>query len=287
MKGTAELVGRNGLSKVTRYGWQLRDQPGVMMMIPKARLRVDHSYQRDVREKSGKVVRMAANWSWVGCGVLIVSHRDGVMWVIDGQHRKLAADRRHDITELPCLVFDGLDGEQEASSFLVANTERRPMTSMERFRALLRTRDPLALQVASLVDAAGRRICNDTDRNTVKCVGAMMECLKLDAPAFHRAWPVILEVSQGTSVYRDVVEALFYLEYKAEDGCGIALEPWRKRIVRIGAQGLLDCFAVSRALHKKSCAKICALGALNAINKGLRTQSFKLEPDWMTEAMAT
>jgi len=37
----------------------------------------------------------------------VVALRDDNKWfVVDGQHRKLAADQRSDIRELPCLVFE-------------------------------------------------------------------------------------------------------------------------------------------------------------------------------------
>src|SRR4051812_44439221 len=102
------------VSKVEKFGWIIVDKRGVAMDIPKCSLHVDKSYQRDALGSS-KILRIAREWSWIACGRLIVGIRpDGSYVVIDGQHRKLAADKRSDIADLPCEVFEVLGPSQEA-----------------------------------------------------------------------------------------------------------------------------------------------------------------------------
>lgn len=57
--------------------------------LPTGHLRIDPSYQRDVNEP--RIKRMAAAWDDRRADTLTVSARDGSFYVLDGQHRLLAA----------------------------------------------------------------------------------------------------------------------------------------------------------------------------------------------------
>jgi len=100
--------------KTARYAWTIKNAPGEFLMIPKSELEVDHAYQRD-RINQRRVEELARAWDWIACGCLVVALRDDNKWfVVDGQHRKLAADQRSDIRELPCLVFETAGRREEA-----------------------------------------------------------------------------------------------------------------------------------------------------------------------------
>jgi hypothetical protein len=92
-----------GTDKVARYGWTVTDEPGVLRMLHKDHLLVPAEYQRDANED--KVRKIASEWSWLSFGAVIVGHRGGKYYTIDGQHRVLAAKRRSDVGEVPCVVF--------------------------------------------------------------------------------------------------------------------------------------------------------------------------------------
>lgn len=121
------------LSKVERYGWKTAEGMGVMRLIDKRELRVDHVYQRDENNED-KILAMARNWSWLACGALIVGHRSGLYYVIDGQNRWAASMKRQDIANLPCVVFEVADVADEARGFLAANTLRKGLSSVDRLK---------------------------------------------------------------------------------------------------------------------------------------------------------
>lgn len=76
--------------------------PGEFRMIDKAALNID---QRNQISES-HVQSIANHWSWTAIGMILVSEQaDGTLLVLDGQQRKMAADKRSDIQNLPCLVF--------------------------------------------------------------------------------------------------------------------------------------------------------------------------------------
>src|SRR5689334_6103185 len=78
-----------------------RDRPGEFAMIDKTKLNVDLSYQR--KTTKSRVDKIREEWSWIAFGAVSVALRgDGEWFVMDGQHRVLAAMMRDDIKEVPC-----------------------------------------------------------------------------------------------------------------------------------------------------------------------------------------
>lgn len=95
---TASGRSSNTVTKVERFGWTIKDAPGVMTLLDKKVLQIHQDYQRQAIVS--KIRAITATWSWVACGAIIVGKRCGEYWVIDGQHRVLAARQRADITAL-------------------------------------------------------------------------------------------------------------------------------------------------------------------------------------------
>src|SRR3546814_19946223 len=96
-------------------------------------LLVDDSYQRSIEggESQRLIVKIAENWDWRLCLPLIVSRRQGSLYVIDGQHRYEAAKLRGDIRDLPIVLFDFDDPKAEAELFVQANRSRRSMGGLD------------------------------------------------------------------------------------------------------------------------------------------------------------
>lgn len=120
-------------------------------------LLVDDSYQRSIEGGASKklIVKIAENWDWRLCLPLLVSRRDGELFVIDGQHRKEAAELRGDIVHLPVVVFDFDDPKAEAELFVQANRSRRSMGRLDDFHAAVVAGNAKALAVNDLVIEAG------------------------------------------------------------------------------------------------------------------------------------
>jgi hypothetical protein len=120
-------------------------------------LQVDDSYQRSIEGGASQklIVKIAENWDWRLCLPLIVSRRDGSLYVIDGQHRLEAAKLRGDIRDLPVVVFDFDDPRAEAELFVQANRSRRAMSKLDDFHAAVIAGDAKAVAVNTVVEAAG------------------------------------------------------------------------------------------------------------------------------------
>jgi len=266
-----------GMDKIKNYGWTVTDSLGELRMISKHDLVVDHEYQRNA--SSGRVLAMAKEWSWVACGAFSVADRGGRLFVVDGQHRYLAAMRRSDIDMLPCVVFHSQSVAAEAKAFVEANTNRRPMHSAEKFRAQLIAGDVDAMTVYWLAKQSGRDITTESGPKTVRCVGALLKCAKTDSQKLKRIWPVIADVCQGHPLHARIVDAFWYVESNMRDGESIADRRWRDRLTSVGYHALLDGMTKFAAAYSRGGARVFAMGVMECVNKGLRNRlSLKTSP---------
>ena len=261
-------TGARGVDKVRMYGWTLADSPGELAMIHKGLLRVDSRYQRELT--ISRVVSLASEWSWVSCGSLTVAKRgDESLWVVDGQHRLLAAQRRSDISVLPCVVFEVSEVEDEAINYERANTLRGSMKGHEMFKARLFSRDPIALAVNELVAASGRRVGGQSSSNDVNCVGLLYRLAKDNGEVLKTVWPVIVDVCHGNVLSSRIVEAICFVESRMPEGESLSDPRWRSRLVNAGYEELSASMTRFAAAFARGGARPWAVGLLAAINKGL------------------
>lgn len=107
--------------------------------------------------------KLAAKWDWTMLDPLVVSIRKdgphaGEYFVVDGQHRYLAAAEIFpDTEELPALVLR-LTVEEEARRFARQGENVRRVNARDLFRARIEARDPDALALRALVERQGWRI---------------------------------------------------------------------------------------------------------------------------------
>lgn len=258
-----------GVDKVKRYGWTMNDKPGTMTMLHKDLLQVHPDYQRDLIEH--KVKQITADWSWIACGALIVGKRGGVYWVIDGQHRAMAAKRRSDIEQIPCLVFDTESVKQEAQGFLDSNTNRKPVSSMGRHKGMVAAGNDTASFVQLQIDALGLQVKGTSGRaGDLKCIGWCMKRASEDRERFKRVLSLVTEMSNkdGIFVPERVLEGVWILDTKC--GEGLADKRLVQRLKDKGAKALLGAAGRAAALYNGGGGKVWAQGMLSELNKGLQ-----------------
>lgn len=90
-------------------------------------------------------------------GTIIISHRDGVYYIVDGQHRTQAAKIKG-IKTLPCLVHEGLTYQEEAELFVKLQKERKGLIVAELFNGECESGDLHAIELKDAILAAGYNI---------------------------------------------------------------------------------------------------------------------------------
>jgi len=260
-----------GVDKVSRYERKIRNEPGEFRMIPKGELNVDHRYQRSKINRR-RVMAISRSWDWVACNTLAVSLReDNSWWVIDGQHRKLAADLRPDITTLPCFVFDAEAVKDEALAFLAINMGKVGVAGLDRFRAMLRAGDADAVGLNAVLEATGHKAGASAATKTVCCISTLLKLYRESQERFARLWPLIADMHPSSPVVDAVAKALWVMDKwvgAAAVKRQITDTPYREKCLALGGQNAAALIRQMTVVTGQSNRRV--LGA--AIAKWLNTQ---------------
>lgn len=268
---------RTGLPKHEQYKWIMTGEPGTLMYVSKFDLQIDHAYQRQA--KNVRVLKLAKRWNWLACGVLIVAQRGGFLYVVDGQHRLLAALKRSDVLSLPCVIFQSSELREEAIAFRDANKERRPMTTLEQWNADIVAEDEATLFAHDLITKADRVPANIAGANSVRCLSAVVGAVRNCRDEFVRVWPLVVQICKGSALHERVLGSLLYLECNLADGVSVTNQPWRGKVVKLGYKGILDASQRAAAFYAKGGAKVWAVGVMQELNKGNRVNTLSLKSD--------
>lgn len=256
-----------GADKIKNYGWVVKDNPGELMYVEKHLLNIDHEYQRTLNIAKSR--DLASAWSWIACGVIVVGVRDGAYYVIDGQHRVSAALRRSDIKTLPCIVFSTSGIHGEARGFLDANTNRKPMQSIEKFRAMLVAGDDTAEFVSDVLKNNGVSLVNRAQHpKELKSVTALLRMANADRDRFLRVMRAAAALSTEMYIAERVLLGLWYIDSRVSGG--ILQGRIYKRLLQIGDRRLNEAACRAAAFYTRGGERVFASGMVEEMNKNLR-----------------
>jgi len=130
----------------------------------------DLRYQRVANDK--EVNQLFAVWNIDLCEDLFISARaDGSMWIIDGGHRVIVAQKKG-ITSLWARVFSGLTLPEEAAIFHLLDTSHIALSHHDIHAAVKTTGEPHILEVERVVKKYGCNIPRHprVDGLTINCI---------------------------------------------------------------------------------------------------------------------
>lgn len=268
-------MAQKNVNKVLRYGWRPLDEPGKYMMVDKHDLHVDPGYQRDAIH--GRITKMASEWSWVLCEAIIVGFRDNKYWVIEGQHRVLAARERRDIAKLPCLVFRTETVAQEAKAFVDISMGRKFLSIYDKFRAKKVAGDETALWVQALMDQVHVAIVRAVSGpNQIAAIGVVLNMAEFNRESCKRVVQVYSGMARDIEPLKiDILSGLWYVDRFCVQG-NIATERVNDRIRTVGLHAISDAIARAKVYYGNGGDVVCARGIINAMNKAVRSK-FELE----------
>lgn len=113
-------------------------------------------YQRKLNYSDCKKYKKNFDWNLVG--VLLVSYRDGVYYIVDGQHRSVML-KMIGVEDVLCQVIEGLTYEEEAALFKKYNTMRKALGRSDLLVADLESGEDRATRIVSI--AAKHGYCFD------------------------------------------------------------------------------------------------------------------------------
>lgn len=120
--------------------------------IPVSMLEIENNYQRI---QCDHVRAIAANWDYSVCGSIKVNHRDGRLYVKDGQNR-VAAAKLAGIDSIMCAVTEGEDIDREIDAFVDQNRYVTKISPYDVFYARWhKSNDTTAHKLKELFDKYG------------------------------------------------------------------------------------------------------------------------------------
>lgn len=143
--------------------------------VPIAQMRVApvHITQRPFKPAWGK--HLAANLELNELGFPVINFRDGVYWIIDGQHRIFALkenDFGNDVVD--CEVYENLT-DQEAAGIFLGRNNSKSVSSFDKFHVACTAGNPRETAVRRAVETQGIKIGRAQEDNTLSAVGAVLK----------------------------------------------------------------------------------------------------------------
>src|SRR3990167_2976687 len=116
---------------------------------------------------------IASNFKLEALGYPVLSLREGVFYVVDGQHR-LAAARIFGFGDdaLQCEVYEGLTEQDEAELFIERNASKT-VEAYSKFKAAVYAQRPAELSIYGVVASLGLTIAKNRGENAVGSVTAL------------------------------------------------------------------------------------------------------------------
>lgn len=130
---------------------------GRFEVVPISKLVIDSTYQRAVSVGSVRNIRrICAKFDWAKFLPVIVAKDGDTYSIVDGQHRTTAA-ATIGLTEVPCYILSCSISEA-AAAFAAINGNVTPVRPIDLWFAELAAREPGAVALQAVLDAASVRI---------------------------------------------------------------------------------------------------------------------------------
>ena len=247
--------------------------PGQLKWIDKSHIVVCADYQRS-KPSPNTIKSIRKNWNWLAFGALMVAERDGVFYVVDGQHRLLAAMQEPGVQKVPCVVYPTHSIAIEAKSFLEANTSRVTVSAIDKYKAGLAALDPVALNMKAVLEELGIVLVENPKEFRQTCVvSAITRQIKTNVASCESALSVAIDAtrSENSPIRETIFGGLCYLENNLQTG-SITDERFRSKVATIGATALHRA-ALNTAVSLESGGNTSwGRGILNLVNKGTKNK---------------
>ena len=150
--------------------------------------------------------------------IVVMERANGDKYVVDGQQRLLAAIRRGDIREVPCVLFKSDGREHEARAFISLNVRRTNVPAVAKFNASVRAALNPEKQIADWLASQGLTVTEDgKDMKGVDFPASLMQSWKLNDEAARMAIQVQRDVNGTEPLHSVCHKGLWWLIHNGVD----------------------------------------------------------------------
>lgn len=150
-------------------------RPSKIRPVPIASMRIPPALvtQREFRKAHGD--RISAELDLNKIGFPIINHRDGIYWVLDGQHRVYALKQwGFEKDTLECEVYENLT-DAEAADIFLGRDERKAISPYDKFHVACTAGRERECGTQRIVEANGLKISRDSKPGCIGAVGALLK----------------------------------------------------------------------------------------------------------------
>lgn len=147
-------------------------EPPVFEWVEPGQLLVDDGYQRNLSERSLRLIRkICTRWDWRRFKPPVCARTEAGLEIIDGQHTAIAACSHPQVDRIPVMVVVAADRADRAQAFIGQNRDRLQITPMQMHFAAAAAGDEEAQTIDQVCARAGVRMLKATPGNGVWKVG--------------------------------------------------------------------------------------------------------------------
>lgn len=149
-------------------------RPSVVRMVPINEMRTPPALVTQRRFRKAHGDRIAAELDLNKLGLPIVNHRDGIYWLVDGQHRIYGLRQNGFKDELlECQVYENLTDAEMADTFLGAD-DRKAVPLFDKFHIACTAGHVRERDIQRTVETQGLKISQGgTDENSIGAIAAL------------------------------------------------------------------------------------------------------------------
>lgn len=248
---------------------------------------IDTTYQRTRTLREKVVCEIISEFHWNLFDDLIIADMGnnyplGRFAIVDGGARYTAIIARGDIKKVPCVVYKVKDVTEAAEMYYKYNSIRKPVTSLESYKAGLIYNEPTDIYIDAIFRKNGikaGKTCNDGTQKGMYCssISVCRNQVNIDRKSFEKTVEILSNICQKHPVTQYLLKGVFFLLRNVNEiDNPIIYSRFRKRIIGVGAGELQDA-ARKLAFVQLKGDRYLAEAMLACINKRLQDKSkFKL-----------
>ncbi len=265
-------------------------RPSKIRPVPLSQMRIPPALvtQRQFRKAHGD--RLAAELDLNKLGFPVINHRDGIYWVLDGQHRIYALKQNgFEKDVLDCEVYENLT-DAEAAQIFLGRDDRRAVSQYDKFYIACTAGLARETSIRRAVESQGVKIGQSKDESTISAVGTL-------GKVFDRSGEVVLGqvVRTANRAFNGVPEAF---ESSFLEGLGLVFNRYNGRTnekdlasrlaaVPSGVRGLLRRAESQRERTGNQKSQCIAATIVEVYNRGIGPRGKDRLPSWWKEAGQT
>lgn len=247
--------------------------------VPIAKMSVSPLSQRDLN--LNRVDHIVATFDLEQIGTPTVNLRDGLFWIIDGQHRieALKAIGWED-QQVQCWTYEGLTEEDEAEKFLKLN-DYLTVNALAKFRVSVQAGRTVECDIDRIVRALGLVVSADKVPGAIGAVGTLRRVYdRAGAAVLRQTLTTVRDAYGDPGLEAAVIDGIGLFIHRYGSEIDLAAAVTRLKSAHGGSHGLLGkAENIRRATgnQKNHCVAAAAVEIINAGRGG------KKIPTWWRE----